>query len=234
MAADDVTPDGSPIPVYRRLPADPDLTPVLAAIPRGASVLDLGCGVGRLANPLAARCRVVGVDESPAMLRHLDDRVTAVRSRIEELDLDERFDVVVLASYLVNTPGADRRRALLTAVARHTRNGGTAWLQHHDADWMRRHLRSSARYGDVEVTYRRRSRHGDLIEGTSTYVVDGRAWVQPFTTELLDRRRLAGELAAAGLQLLEQVTTTWSTATPAGERHGPAANPGGAWPPDLR
>ena len=44
-----VAPDGSPVAFYRRLPAfgEPEL--IHGAIPRGASVLDLGCGPGRIA-----------------------------------------------------------------------------------------------------------------------------------------------------------------------------------------
>ncbi|HEV3173004.1 MAG TPA: class I SAM-dependent methyltransferase [Actinocrinis sp.] len=44
--------------------------PLLAAA--AAHVLDLGCGTGRIATPLAALGRqVVGVDQSPAMLASL-------------------------------------------------------------------------------------------------------------------------------------------------------------------
>lgn len=49
-----VTCDGSPVAVYLALPPEPEFSPVLDAIPQEACVLDLGCGVGRLANVLPA------------------------------------------------------------------------------------------------------------------------------------------------------------------------------------
>jgi SAM-dependent methyltransferase len=83
-------------------------------------VLDLGCGIGRIAEPLTALGhRVVGVDESADMLAHLR-RAEPVLSRIDSLDLDERFGGVLLASTLVNTYDPVQRTGLL-AAARRTR-----------------------------------------------------------------------------------------------------------------
>ena len=65
----DVAPDGSPVAFYARLPAtgEPELIHALA--PRGSTILDLGCGVGRMAGPLAALGhRVTGIDNAPGML----------------------------------------------------------------------------------------------------------------------------------------------------------------------
>jgi len=49
-----VAPDGSPVDVYRALPVEPEFRPVLESVKPPASVLDLGCGVGRLANDLSS------------------------------------------------------------------------------------------------------------------------------------------------------------------------------------
>ena len=92
-----------PVPVYLVLPVEPAFTPVLEDIRAGATVLDLGCGTGRLANELARWGHAVhGVDESAAMLTHVHPDVRTVQTRIQDLDLGRRFDVVVLASQLVN------------------------------------------------------------------------------------------------------------------------------------
>lgn len=62
----------------------------------GERVLDLGCGDGALTESLvAARCRVIGVDSSPALVaaaraRGLDARVQDARA----LDFDREFDAV--------------------------------------------------------------------------------------------------------------------------------------------
>ena len=45
-----------------------------AAVPEGASILELGCGTGRILKPLAALGHLVhGVDDSPGMLAHVPD-----------------------------------------------------------------------------------------------------------------------------------------------------------------
>ena len=49
-----VAPDGSPVEIYAALPAEPELSRVRSLLAPGARILDLGCGTGRIANPLAA------------------------------------------------------------------------------------------------------------------------------------------------------------------------------------
>jgi len=93
-----------------------------------SSVLDGGCGTGRVAIELARRgVRVVGVDVDPAM-------IAAARAKAPELDwrqadlsllsLDERFDVVVLAGNVVGFVAPDRRAAAVQACARALLPGG--------------------------------------------------------------------------------------------------------------
>jgi SAM-dependent methyltransferase len=74
-----------------------------------AAVLDAGCGTGRVAIELARRgIDVVGVDIDPGMLavaRRLAPEITWVESDLAAMELDRRFDVVVLAgNVLVFTP----------------------------------------------------------------------------------------------------------------------------------
>ena len=113
-----VAPDGSPVEVYLRLPSRGEGELVAAALPPPASLLELGCGTGRVTQQLVARgYSVVAVDESPEMLAHVRDAET-VCARIEELDLGRRFDAVLLLSNLL-TVEAEQRRAFLEACARH-------------------------------------------------------------------------------------------------------------------
>ena len=68
-----VAPDGSPVDIYRAMPRPAEADMIHAAIPAGASVLDLGCGTGRFARALAALGHpVVAVDHEPAMLEGLE------------------------------------------------------------------------------------------------------------------------------------------------------------------
>jgi SAM-dependent methyltransferase len=113
-----VAPDGSPVEVYLRLPSRGEGELVAAALPPPASLLELGCGTGRVTQQLVARgYSVVAVDESPEMLAHVRDAET-VCARIEELELGRRFDAVLLLSNLL-TVEPEQRRAFLDACARH-------------------------------------------------------------------------------------------------------------------
>jgi SAM-dependent methyltransferase len=92
-------------------------------------VLDLGCGTGGHAAPLAARgYEVVGVDRSPAMLERARARGSEARFQAHEiagLDLGESFDAVLMmfAVFSYQTANADVQTAL-ASVRRHLRPGG--------------------------------------------------------------------------------------------------------------
>ncbi|MFD7944301.1 class I SAM-dependent methyltransferase, partial [Streptomyces sp. NPDC059744] len=78
-----ITPDGCAVELYARLSvgAEPDV--IEAAVPAGASILELGCGAGRVTHPLVARgFEVTAVDESAQMLEHIRGART-VRGAIE-------------------------------------------------------------------------------------------------------------------------------------------------------
>jgi len=92
------------------------------------SVLDAGCGTGRVAIELGRRgVDVCGVDRDPAMLA--EARRSAPDLRWEEadlaaLDLGRRFDVVVAAGNVMIflTPGTEG--AVVAGLARHLVPGG--------------------------------------------------------------------------------------------------------------
>jgi 2-polyprenyl-3-methyl-5-hydroxy-6-metoxy-1,4-benzoquinol methylase len=84
---DDVARDGSPVEVYLRLPIGAVPAMLRTAMEAGATVLDLGCGVGRLARPLAALGHpVTGVDEWEAMLARATGLEAAIHAGIDDLD----------------------------------------------------------------------------------------------------------------------------------------------------
>jgi len=110
------------------------------AIP-GAWVLDVGTGTGLVARELAAKnLRVVGLDQSPAMIRRgavavreagLEERVRLVLGQGQALPFaDETFDSVTFSYLLryVDDPGAT-----LAELARVVRPGGAmAALEFHE------------------------------------------------------------------------------------------------------
>ena len=142
-----ITPDGCAVDLYSRLPVrdEPDI--IAAAVPAGASILELGSGVGRVTHPLLERgFTVTAVDESQEMLDHIRGART-VRSSIEDLNLGEVFDVVLLASYLVHNADADVRRALLRTCVKHLAPEGAVLIQREGEGWYRNLPRESVEPG---------------------------------------------------------------------------------------
>ena len=93
-----------------------------------ASVLDGGCGTGRLGIELARRgVAVLGVDADPDMIaaaRAKAPELAWVVADLAELDRPERFDIVALAGNVVPYVPAARRSAAVAGCARHLAPGG--------------------------------------------------------------------------------------------------------------
>jgi SAM-dependent methyltransferase len=111
------------------------------ALARGAHVLELGCGSGRVAIALAARgFRVTGLDLAPAMLRLANAnrkrqpsthaaRVRFASGDMTGVDLERRFDAVVVPFYGFNhLSGAPQRQQTLEVIARHLGPRGRAYI----------------------------------------------------------------------------------------------------------
>jgi 2-polyprenyl-3-methyl-5-hydroxy-6-metoxy-1,4-benzoquinol methylase len=103
-----------------------EATFVVAMAP--ASVLDAGCGTGRVAIELARRgIEVVGVDGDDSMIataRRRAPDITWVHEDLTAIHLDRLFDVVVMAGNvpLFTPPGTEA--ALVAGCARHVGPGG--------------------------------------------------------------------------------------------------------------
>lgn len=215
MAHSDVAADGSPVDVYVALPVAPEFDPVLDALPAAGSVLDLGCGAGRLSNVLAQRgYEAVGVDGSAQMVAHLDEWVTPVVARIEELDLGRTFDVVVLASYLVNTADLEQRASFLATVRRHLDGRGRAFVQRYDPTWTATVEEDEGQVGDVHVHLEVLGRSGCEFEARSTFRLGTREWVQRFRARVVDDAEMRSAFEEADLQLRAWLTERWAVATP--------------------
>lgn len=132
-----ITPDGCAVELYTRLPVHGEPEVIEQAVPAGARILELGCGVGRVTHPLLERgFTVTAVDESAEMLARVRGART-VRSPIEGLDLGEHFDVVMLASFLVHAGDPEVRRRLLATCRRHVAADGCILIQREGEDWHR-------------------------------------------------------------------------------------------------
>lgn len=116
---DPENPDPGFAGLYGSLPDAIDLEPWSSWCRRATGpVLYLGVGAGRLAVPLArAGIELVGVDAHPGMLERLRARLPdaeLIRSRIEDLDLGRRFDLVIGPSSVLAAPER------MACAARHT------------------------------------------------------------------------------------------------------------------
>jgi SAM-dependent methyltransferase len=93
-----------------------------------ASVLDAGCGTGRVAIELARHgIEVVGVDVDASMLataRRQAPELTWVEADLTRLALGRTFDVVVLAGNVPLFTPQGTHSALVAGVARHVAPGG--------------------------------------------------------------------------------------------------------------
>lgn len=92
------------------------------------SVLDAGCGTGRVARELARRgVDVVGVDLDPDMLATARRRSPALRwveADLASLDLGRTFDVVVAAGNVMILLTPQTEGAVIRSLAHHLRAGG--------------------------------------------------------------------------------------------------------------
>jgi SAM-dependent methyltransferase len=93
-----------------------------------ASVLDAGCGTGRVARELAARnIETVGVDRDPSMIataRNLAPELTWVHHDLDSVDLGRHFDVVLMAGNVPVFTPEGTHAALVAGCARHLGPGG--------------------------------------------------------------------------------------------------------------
>lgn len=195
------TSDGCSVEFYRRLPYLGELDEIMSLLPVHSSVLELGCGTGRLAAHLAeAGHRVVGVDDSAAMLSHLPPTVTGVHASIETMDLSpQRFGIVLLPSHLINHPDAGLRAAFVRCAARHLATGGLFYLKRHDPNWLRT-VQSGflAEKNGVQYSAEAVSHQGELLRMTLVYQAFGERWTQSFTAEALEAEQIEALLAEHG------------------------------------
>jgi SAM-dependent methyltransferase len=135
-----------------------------------------GCGVGRMTRHLLAKGHgVTVVDNSRDMLSHVPEDAEKICSDIELLRLDRKFDVVLLASCLINTPDESVRLARLTACHRHLRAGGRLLFQRFDPQWLRSAERGRvSMMGEVELGVDEIRRSGDLVAISLRYATQGK------------------------------------------------------------
>jgi SAM-dependent methyltransferase len=197
----DVTADGSPVAVYLALPAGDEPQLIHDAAGAGASILELGCGAGRVTRPLAAMGHpMVAVDNSLSMLEHVTVGET-IHADITKLDLGRAFDAVVAASHLVNNGDRSWARALLDSCGRHVGADGVVLVQRWDPEWLASVTVRDREFGPVSASFRALARRGPELDATVTFRLGDQAWTQTFKAVVVDDDDLAEYAAASDLVL---------------------------------
>lgn len=115
------------------------------ALAADGPILELGCGTGRLAVPLArAGHAVTGIDVSDAMLSRaraavdaagLAGQVTLLRGDLRDFDLAERFALVIIPiNTFMHCYDTEQQLACLRCVRRHLRSGGRLVIDMYQPD----------------------------------------------------------------------------------------------------
>ncbi|MGW3357771.1 class I SAM-dependent methyltransferase [Streptomyces bungoensis] len=197
-----ITPDGCAVELYARLPVGDEPDIVAGAVPAGAHILELGSGVGRVTHALLERgFTVTAVDESPEMLARVRGART-ICAPIEHLDLGERFDVVMLASFLVHAGDAEVRRGLLRTCARHVADGGCVLIQREGADYHVNVPRERVDPSGFTVRIASAEPVGDGVDAVrAEYVFPDAVWTQTFLSRPLTKEQFESALAEAGLKV---------------------------------
>ena len=215
------TDDGCPVEVYRLLPSRGEPEFIHGRIPPACSILDLGAGAGRIADPLVAMGhQVIAVDNSPAMLAHVQRAETALADIVAFRDR-RTFPAVILASSLINSADPGLRRGFLATVAHHLDPDGTAFIQWFAPDWFDQLQAGTSRRGTIgplASVLQVASVDDGLLDATVSYELGVQSWSQTFRSRRLTLADVEAELAAAGLRLLgdeRHADGDWLIAAPA-------------------
>lgn len=193
--------DGCPVEFYLRLPTGNEVARVVEAWAPPATLLELGAGCGRLTLPLTnAGYSVTAVDNSAEMLKHIDCAET-VLADIESLQLGTSFDVVLLASHLLNCPDAAIRNAMLSAARAHLRVGGILLLEIHPENILQ--VAAGDNYSGKNYSARIVSSEirGRQARITIEYHISGDSWRHSFETEYLSPDQIGSSLRKNGFKI---------------------------------
>ncbi|MGC5565269.1 class I SAM-dependent methyltransferase [Streptomyces sp. FR-108] len=212
-----ITPDGCAVELYSRLSVGDEPDIIASAVPAGAHILELGSGVGRMTHPLLERgFTVTAVDESAEMLERVRGART-IRSAIETLDLDERFDVVMLASFLVHAGDVEVRRAMLNVCRSHLADGGCVLIQREGEDYHTDLPRERLDPSGFTIRMLSAEPVGDGVNSVrAEYVFPDAVWTQTFRARPLSKEEFEGALGEAGLRVDRYLTEdrVWVRAVP--------------------
>jgi SAM-dependent methyltransferase len=183
----------------------------LAECPAGGELLDVPCGFGRHAIPLAGGgYRVTGVDRSEVLLEearrraHDGPQPTLVRADYRELPFaDESFDAALNLFTSLGYLGDEGDTHVLGEIRRVLRPGGRLVIETLHRDWLVRHFaeRSWRALGSGRVLLEQSTfdPHSGLSQGTHTVIEsDGTRESRSFSVRVYSATELVAMLMRAG------------------------------------
>lgn len=204
-------PDGSPVEAFALLPPGPAPDLIAQRLAPNSTVLELGCGAGRILKPLADRGhKCTGVDQSAEMLARVPSGIETIEGDIETIDLEWTYDAVILASFLVNTPEVDRRRAYLDCAKAHCH--GEIFVQRLDPELVPEAVDATSEEDGVIYEMRDVEHIGTLFRATMRFTIDGITYEHPYQGEVLDDTAFETTVRSVGLTVKDYLDgqRTWA------------------------
>ena len=199
------------------------------SLPRNGnvSILDLGCGTGRLACAYASEGHdVLGADPAAAMLdtaraREWGDQVEWVHSNAQSFRSERRFDLIVMTGHAFQFLHTDQDiEAGLSTMKRHLAPGGRVVFETRNplarvwSNWTAENLVTIAIESEdkVDVWATVDEVDGDYVRFKMNYLIERtqEKLVSNNTLRFLGRAALEAHLGRAGLQL-EQLLGDWNS-----------------------
>lgn len=195
---------------------------IASVVPPPATLLELGCGAGRVTGPLVRDgYQVTAVDESAEMLAAVSEAAPGaetVRSTIEDLALDRTFDVVWLSSFLVHAPDIPVRERMLEVCRRHVEPDGTVIVQREGAGWHTQIPRQGPAGDGISRVVASNDVGDGVREVHVEYEFPGARWTQTFRSRPLTAEQFEEALRSAGLVVSRYLDSsgTWVAASVSG------------------
>jgi SAM-dependent methyltransferase len=208
------TRDGCSVDLYLRTPYFGEVELFEPWISAGASILELGCGVGRITRVLLDRgYRVTAVDNSAEMLAHVPAQASRVCADIEDLALETRFDAVLFASCLINIADAAIRAKQLAKCRGHLKLGGRLIFERYDPSWLSEvKIGTLGKVGDIEMQVDAVGRDGPNVYLCLRYRDGSEEWLHCFTDTILTDDDVLSCLLSAGFTAPSWIDSRWGVA----------------------
>ncbi|HKO47608.1 MAG TPA: class I SAM-dependent methyltransferase [Polyangiaceae bacterium] len=208
------TRDGCSVELYLKSPYYGEVELFQPWIPAGSSILELGCGVGRVTRVLLDRgYRVTAVDNSPEMLAHVPSQAFKICADIEGLALETAFDAVIFASCLINTPDAALRAQQLVKCREHLNPNGHLIFERFDPSWLSTvEVGSVGKLGDIEIHVDAVQRNGANVYMCLRYRDRTEDWLHCFTDTILSDDDVRTCLLSAGFTAPSWIDSRWGVA----------------------